>query len=122
MINSYDMYLCRPLNIMHKLIFMHKFIRSWYLVMVLCFGLSWKMNYLVLPKLWRKFWLFIADLVVFIADSSPDFSPFILCVMEKCLKVIRPKSGTCSWPKKSMVLLYTCNTVKYLLQTQVHNI
>ncbi|XP_057433669.1 uncharacterized protein LOC130726425 isoform X4 [Lotus japonicus] len=53
-------------------------------------------------------------------DSSPDFSPFILCVMEKCLKVIRPKSGTCSWPKKSMVLLYTCNTVKYLLQTQVN--
>ncbi|KAH1197429.1 Nucleolar pre-ribosomal-associated protein 1 [Glycine max] len=53
-------------------------------------------------------------------DLSPQFSPFIICVLEKCLKVIRPKSGFCSLPKKSMVLLYTCNTVKYLLQTQVN--
>ncbi|XP_020230562.1 uncharacterized protein LOC109811280 isoform X1 [Cajanus cajan] len=53
-------------------------------------------------------------------DSSPHFSPFIICVLEKCLKVIRPKSGSCSLPKKSMVLLYTCNTVKYRLQTQVN--
>ncbi|RDY02938.1 Nucleolar pre-ribosomal-associated protein 1, partial [Mucuna pruriens] len=53
-------------------------------------------------------------------DFSPHFSPFIICVLEKCLKVIRPKSGSCSLPKKSMVLLYTCNTVKYLLQTQVN--
>ncbi|PNY04311.1 hypothetical protein L195_g000729, partial [Trifolium pratense] len=53
-------------------------------------------------------------------DLSPDVSPFIICLLEKCLKVIRSKSGTCSSPKKSMVLLYTCNTVKYLLQTQVN--
>ncbi|KAG5017516.1 hypothetical protein JHK85_023652 [Glycine max] len=53
-------------------------------------------------------------------DLSPQFSPFIICVLEKCLKVIRPKTGSCSLPKKSMVLLYTCNTVKYLLQTQVN--
>ncbi|KAF1894608.1 hypothetical protein Lal_00031428 [Lupinus albus] len=52
-------------------------------------------------------------------DLSPDFSPFIICVLEKCLQVIQPKSGTCLLPRKSMVLLYTCNTVKYLLQTQV---
>ncbi|XP_019455735.1 PREDICTED: uncharacterized protein LOC109356706 isoform X2 [Lupinus angustifolius] len=52
-------------------------------------------------------------------DLSPDFSPFIICVLEKCLQVIRPKSGTCLLSRKSMVLLYTCNTVKYLLQTQV---
>ncbi|XP_058732060.1 uncharacterized protein LOC131603666 isoform X2 [Vicia villosa] len=53
-------------------------------------------------------------------DLSPDVSPFIICVLEKCLKVIRSKSGTCSLPKKSIVLLYTCNTVKYLLQTHVN--
>ncbi|CAI8619493.1 unnamed protein product [Vicia faba] len=53
-------------------------------------------------------------------DLSPDVSPFIICVLEKCLKVIRSKSGTCSLPKKSIVLSYTCNTVKYLLQTQVN--
>ncbi|XP_050893482.1 uncharacterized protein LOC127100380 isoform X3 [Lathyrus oleraceus] len=53
-------------------------------------------------------------------DLSPDVSPFIVCLLEKCLKVIRSKSGACSLPKKSIVLLYTCNTVKYLLQTQVN--
>lgn len=62
-----------------------------------------------------------AELVVsnYFADLSLDVSPFIICVLEKCLKVIRSKSRSCSLPKKSIVLLYTCNTVKYLLQTQV---
>ncbi|KAL9319803.1 hypothetical protein ACSQ67_011642 [Phaseolus vulgaris] len=57
---------------------------------------------------------------LFLPDLSPHFSPFIVCVLEKCLKVIRPKSGSCSLPKKSIVLLYTCSTVKYLLQAQVN--
>jgi len=90
--------------------------------MVLYFGISWKMlTYLgkILEKLFAHYRY--AELVVFnfVADLQPDVSPFIICVLEKCLKVIRSKSGSCSLPKKSMVLLYTCNTVKYLLQTQV---
>ncbi|KAL4343375.1 hypothetical protein S245_036316 [Arachis hypogaea] len=52
-------------------------------------------------------------------ELSPDFSPLTVCVLEKCLRVIRSKSGTYSLPKKSLVLSYTCNTVKSLLQTQV---
>lgn len=85
------------------------------------FGISLEMLLSAIAKIVCKFWLIIADLVGLRADLSPQFSPFIICVLEKCLKVIRPKSGFCSLPKKSMVLLYTCNTVKYLLQTQVHN-
>ncbi|XP_054820166.1 uncharacterized protein LOC129319197 isoform X2 [Prosopis cineraria] len=54
-----------------------------------------------------------------VGDLSLDFSPLITCVMEKCLRLIHSKSGTYSLPEKSMVLLYMCNTVKFLLQTQV---
>ncbi|KAI4306089.1 hypothetical protein L6164_029398 [Bauhinia variegata] len=50
---------------------------------------------------------------------SPVFSPLIVCVLEKCLRLILSKSGTYSLPEKSMVVSYVCNTLKYLLQTQV---
>lgn len=88
--------------------------------MALYFGISWEALLSGVAKIMEKLLAHFAELVVFIADLSPDFSPFVICVLEKCLKVIRSKSGTCSLPKKSMVLLYTSNTVKYLLQTQVH--
>lgn len=91
--------------------------------MVLYFGISWEILSSCVAKIVEKLSAHYryAELVVFnfIAELSPDVSPFIICVLEKCLKVIRSKSGTCSSPKKSMVLLYTCNTVKYILQTQV---
>ncbi|KAK7305112.1 hypothetical protein VNO77_43012 [Canavalia gladiata] len=70
-----------------------------------------------------KYWNILENYVHRLEGSkglSPYFSPFIICVLDKCLKVIRSKSGSCSLPKQSMVLLYTCNTVKYLLQTQVN--
>ncbi|KAK4258228.1 hypothetical protein QN277_007700 [Acacia crassicarpa] len=54
-----------------------------------------------------------------VGDLSLDFSPLIICVLEKCLRLISSKSGTYSLPEKSMVLIYMCNTVKFLLQTQV---
>ncbi|XP_061372643.1 uncharacterized protein LOC133315092 [Gastrolobium bilobum] len=84
-----------------------------FVISFLCDAISTLGNNLV------KYWNMLKNYVHCSEDLSPDFSPFIICVLEKCLKVIRPKSGTCSLPKKSMVLLYTCNTVKYLLQTQV---
>ncbi|XP_052734716.1 uncharacterized protein LOC108318920 isoform X3 [Vigna angularis] len=70
-----------------------------------------------------KYWNILKSHAHILEDStdlSPHFSPFVVCVLEKCLKVIRPKSGSCSVPKKSVVLLYTCSTVRYLLQTQVN--
>ncbi|KAI9084395.1 hypothetical protein K1719_033585 [Acacia pycnantha] len=54
-----------------------------------------------------------------VGDLSLDFSPLMICVLEKCLRLIRSTSGTYSLPEKSMVLIYMCNTVKFLLQTQV---
>ncbi|KAJ1441363.1 Nucleolar pre-ribosomal-associated protein 1, N-terminal [Sesbania bispinosa] len=90
---------------------------TFFVISFLCDAVSTLGNNLV------KYWNILKNYVHCLKggkDLSPDFSPFIICVLEKCLKVIRSKSGTCSLPKKSMVLLYTCNTVKYLLQTQVN--
>ncbi|XP_044505387.1 uncharacterized protein LOC123225472 isoform X4 [Mangifera indica] len=50
---------------------------------------------------------------------SPDFSPLIICVLQKCLRILNSESGTFSLPEKSMISLYVSNTLKYLLQTQV---
>ncbi|XP_057475147.1 uncharacterized protein LOC130763274 [Actinidia eriantha] len=52
-------------------------------------------------------------------DVSPEFSPLIICVLEKCLRVLSSESGTFTLPEKSMISLYVSNTIKYLLQTQV---
>ncbi|KAK2639656.1 hypothetical protein Ddye_027451 [Dipteronia dyeriana] len=52
-------------------------------------------------------------------DISPDFSPLIICVLQKCLRLLGSESGTFSLPEKSIISLYVCNTLKYLLQTQV---
>ncbi|KAL6954142.1 diphosphoinositol-polyphosphate diphosphatase [Sarracenia purpurea var. burkii] len=61
----------------------------------------------------------LASLQVLAAYVSPEFSPFIICVLEKCLRVLSSKSGTFSLPEKSVISLYVSNTIKYLLQTQV---
>ncbi|GMP22619.1 hypothetical protein CsSME_00000555 [Camellia sinensis var. sinensis] len=52
-------------------------------------------------------------------DASPDFSPLVICVLEKCLRVLTSESGTFTLPEKSMISLYVASTIKYLLQTQV---
>ncbi|KAK9268493.1 hypothetical protein L1049_000245 [Liquidambar formosana] len=52
-------------------------------------------------------------------DVSPDFSPLIICVLQKCLRLLNSESGTFTLPEKSMISLYVCNTLRYLLQTQV---
>lgn len=54
-----------------------------------------------------------------IKDLSPDFSPLIICVLQKCLRLLSSESGTFTLPDKSMISLYVCNTLKYILQTQV---
>ncbi|XP_059628326.1 uncharacterized protein LOC132271080 [Cornus florida] len=50
---------------------------------------------------------------------SPDFSPLVICVLEKCLRLLSSESGIFTLPEKSMISLYVCNTIRYLLQTQV---
>ncbi|XWS10328.1 hypothetical protein CRYUN_Cryun39dG0066900 [Craigia yunnanensis] len=50
---------------------------------------------------------------------SPNFSPLIICAIDKCLRLLNSSSGTFSLSEKSMISLYLCNTLKHLLQTQV---
>ncbi|EYU23596.1 hypothetical protein MIMGU_mgv1a025361mg [Erythranthe guttata] len=54
------------------------------------------------------------------ADLSPEVSPFIICVLEKCIRLLSSESGSFTIPQKSLVSLYVCNTIKYLLDTQVN--
>ena len=56
---------------------------------------------------------------MFLADVSPSFSPLVICVLEKCLRILNSESGILSLPEKSMISLYVSNTLSYLLQTQV---
>ncbi|KAL9170439.1 hypothetical protein ABFS82_04G145900 [Erythranthe guttata] len=53
-------------------------------------------------------------------DLSPEVSPFIICVLEKCIRLLSSESGSFTIPQKSLVSLYVCNTIKYLLDTQVN--
>ncbi|KAK9706771.1 hypothetical protein RND81_07G150600 [Saponaria officinalis] len=46
-------------------------------------------------------------------------SPLIVCVLEKCLRLLGAGSGTFTLPEKSLISVYVCNTLKYLLQTQI---
>ncbi|KAJ6753566.1 NUCLEOLAR PRERIBOSOMAL-ASSOCIATED PROTEIN 1 [Salix purpurea] len=52
-------------------------------------------------------------------DGSLDFSPFIICILQKCARLLSSESGTFSLPEKSIISVYVCSTLKYLLQTQV---
>ncbi|CAJ1964127.1 unnamed protein product [Sphenostylis stenocarpa] len=71
-----------------------------FVISFLCDAVSTLGNNLV------KYWNILkshADCLKGSKDLSPHFSPFIICVVEKCLKVVQSKSGSCSLPKKSMV-------------------
>ncbi|KAK4804939.1 hypothetical protein SAY86_004756 [Trapa natans] len=52
-------------------------------------------------------------------DYALHFSPLAICVLQKCLRVIKSKSDSFSLPEKTMISFYVCSTLKYLLQTQV---
>uniref|UniRef100_A0A7N0UWV8 URB1 C-terminal domain-containing protein n=1 Tax=Kalanchoe fedtschenkoi TaxID=63787 RepID=A0A7N0UWV8_KALFE len=54
-----------------------------------------------------------------LADMSPTFSPLVPCIFQKCLRLLNSESGTFTYAGKSMIALYVCNTIKYILQTQV---
>lgn len=52
-------------------------------------------------------------------DGSLGVSPFVICVLEKCLRLLSSESGSFTIPQKSLISLYVSNTIKYLLDTQV---
>ncbi|KAL9232151.1 hypothetical protein vseg_007290 [Gypsophila vaccaria] len=51
--------------------------------------------------------------------KNVDVSPLIICILEKCLRLLGSGSGTFTLPEKSLISVYVCNTLKYLLQTQI---
>ncbi|KAK6946890.1 LOW QUALITY PROTEIN: Nucleolar pre-ribosomal-associated protein 1, N-terminal [Dillenia turbinata] len=53
-------------------------------------------------------------------DVSPDFSPLVICALQKCLRLLQSESETFTLPEKSMISFYVCDTLTFLLQTQVH--
>ncbi|KNA12925.1 hypothetical protein SOVF_121720 [Spinacia oleracea] len=52
-------------------------------------------------------------------ETDIDFSPLVACVLEKCLRLLSSGSETFTLPEKSVISLYVCNTLKYLLETQI---
>ncbi|XP_035543314.1 uncharacterized protein LOC108983821 isoform X4 [Juglans regia] len=54
-----------------------------------------------------------------VKEVSPTFSPLAVCALQKCLRLLTSESGSFTLPEKSIISLYVCNTLKYLLQTQV---
>ncbi|KAK3030706.1 hypothetical protein RJ639_037203 [Escallonia herrerae] len=61
----------------------------------------------------------LAEAAMLSTDVSPDFSPLMVCVLEKCLRLLSSDSGTFTLPEKAMISLYVSNTLRYILQTQV---
>ncbi|KAL3649706.1 hypothetical protein CASFOL_006109 [Castilleja foliolosa] len=53
-------------------------------------------------------------------DLSLKLSPFTICILEKCLRLLSSESGSFTIPQKSLISHYVCNTIKYLLDTQVN--
>ncbi|GLT56603.1 hypothetical protein SLA2020_296340 [Shorea laevis] len=69
-----------------------------------------------------KYWDIVRNYICGLKDFkglSLDFGPLVICVLQKCLRVLNSESGTFSLYDKSMISLYVCNTLKFLLQTQV---
>ncbi|KAI3986665.1 hypothetical protein MKX01_014203 [Papaver californicum] len=50
--------------------------------------------------------------------DAPDFSPLVFCILDKCLRLLESSSEK-KLCDKSMISLYVCNTLSFLLQTQV---
>ncbi|CAN8273740.1 unnamed protein product [Cochlearia groenlandica] len=50
---------------------------------------------------------------------SIGFSPLIVCILQKSVRLLNSESKRYSLPEKSAISLYVCSTLKYLLQTQV---
>uniref|UniRef100_A0A0E0KVH8 Nucleolar pre-ribosomal-associated protein 1 N-terminal domain-containing protein n=1 Tax=Oryza punctata TaxID=4537 RepID=A0A0E0KVH8_ORYPU len=50
---------------------------------------------------------------------SPSFSPLIVCVLQKCLRLLDSESTSMKLHEKSTISLYVCNTVYLIMQSQV---
>ncbi|CAN6236303.1 unnamed protein product [Urochloa humidicola] len=51
-------------------------------------------------------------------EGTPAFSPLIICVLQKCLRLLDSDSGSMKLHEKATVSLYVCNTIDLILQSQ----
>ncbi|CAL4912422.1 unnamed protein product [Urochloa decumbens] len=51
-------------------------------------------------------------------EGTPAFSPLIICVLQKCLRLLDLNSGSMKLHEKATVSLYVCNTIHLILQSQ----
>ncbi|CAN6250215.1 unnamed protein product [Urochloa humidicola] len=51
-------------------------------------------------------------------EGTPAFSPLIICVLQKCLRLLDSDSGSMKLHEKATVSLYVCNTIHLILQSQ----
>ncbi|GAA0141611.1 hypothetical protein LIER_02723 [Lithospermum erythrorhizon] len=49
--------------------------------------------------------------------QSPRFGPFFICVLHQCSELLS-RSGKKTLPKKTIISVYVCSTLKYFLETQ----
>ncbi|WOL03409.1 hypothetical protein Cni_G12129 [Canna indica] len=54
-----------------------------------------------------------------VQDDSPGFSPLIICVLQKCLRLLESDSGTFKLYERVTISFYVSNALKLILQSQV---
>ncbi|CAL9750206.1 unnamed protein product [Musa acuminata subsp. burmannicoides] len=53
-------------------------------------------------------------------DNSPGFSPLIICILQKCLRLLESDSATFKLYERSAISLYVSNALNLILQSQVY--
>ncbi|KAG9454065.1 hypothetical protein H6P81_006969 [Aristolochia fimbriata] len=50
-------------------------------------------------------------------DISPDFSPVVVCILQKCVRLLDSGSGAFKLPERCIISTYVSSTLNFLLQT-----
>ncbi|XP_078175760.1 ribosome 60S biogenesis amino-terminal protein isoform X3 [Carex rostrata] len=53
-----------------------------------------------------------------ISDNKPCYSPLVLCILQKCLRLLDSDSGSFKLHERSTISLYVGNTLSLILQSQ----
>ncbi|KAM0850791.1 hypothetical protein ACQ4PT_052838 [Festuca glaucescens] len=114
------------------LVFLPGYEAKWSVGESLGVGLSNKLSHLVVPFLCdaisvvgNNLYKYQEHMRKFISKSgqfegySPAFSPLIVCVLQKCLRLLDLESGGMKLHEKSTISVYVCNTIYLILQSQV---
>jgi len=51
----------------------------------------------------------------------PDFSPLVICILEKCLRVVESSSKSLKLAQRTVIAIYVASAMNFLLQSQVNS-